>query len=333
MNKDLIKLKLKDTIKLKLKKYPNQFRYIQYIYTFLTEKERLMHKKSYGNLNSDKTILLIRPNTEDGIQGLMSLFIQTMRWIDYAKRKKYIPYIDFQNYKTQYYDAEHNVWDYFFTQPSSLSLEEVYKSKNVLISGNSWRESVNISLCRDKIFTDQDFCKKCCDLIWDNIDLSSEVKKILEYENNNLKVENCIGVYLRGTDYVKLKPAGEYVQPDITDVMEKIDEFIEKYDKDIFLVTEDNSYYQKLLDRYGKRIKIVSFDKFIKDYNVNTFLSKSGMLDVDKKKRGMDYFVKIILLSRCRYLISSITTGSLSAYCFNGGKYEDKYIFNLGYYK
>lgn len=84
---------------------------------------------------------------------------------------------------------------------------------------------------------------------------------------------------------------------------------------------------------FAELITTVSFDSFISGYDGKGYLSKSGLLEEDKKKRGIDYLVKIILLSRCRYLISSITMGSIAAYCFNGGKYEDKYIFDLGYYE
>ena len=56
--------------------------------------DRLEKNKCYGDKNSDKRILLIRPNTEDGVQGLMSLFVQTMRWIEYSNRKGMIPFID-----------------------------------------------------------------------------------------------------------------------------------------------------------------------------------------------------------------------------------------------
>lgn len=84
---------------------------------------------------------------------------------------------------------------------------------------------------------------------------------------------------------------------------------------------------------FPESICTVSFDSFIKGYDGKQYLSKTNLLEKDKKKRGIDYLVKIILLSRCRYLISSITMGSIAAYCYNGGKYEEEYIFDLGYYE
>lgn len=307
-------------------------RYVQFIYNKLFHKERLMKKVSYGETNKEKTIFVVRPNSEDCVQGLMSLFIQSMRWIDYATQKGYEPYVDFLNYKTQYYEEENNVWDYFFSQ--KLKYDDVKNSKNVILSGCSLKKTVNLELFRDRIMKDDVFAKYCHNLIWNNIELSEEVKNILYKEAECLNITSCLGVYVRGTDYVKLQPIGEYIQPSIEDVIEKIDEFLEKYkNTNIFLVTEDGSYYEILKKEFGKKIVLVSYDNFICNYDGKDFLSKSNVLDMDKKRRGMEYLIKILLLSKCKYLISSITYGSLAAYSFNGGKYIDKYIFDLGFYK
>ena len=256
-----------------------------------------------------------------------------MRWINYSNECQYVPYIDFKNYETQYYNGIDNIWEYYFTQPSAITYHEVYSSSNVILSGCTWKKNVDLELYSGEIFKNDQLCEKCFKIIWDNIDLSDEVKEIVCRENENIHVEDCIGIYIRGTDYVKLKPTGEYVQPAIDEVIKKINEFTQKHgNKDIFLVTEDDSYYQILLKEFGNRIKLVSFDSFIQNYDGSTFLSKSNVLNPDRKKRGMDYLVKIVLLSKCKYLISSITMGSIAAYCLNGNHYEDKYIFDLGLY-
>jgi len=323
----------KNKIKLILKKNEIMYNIIRYGYVCLFEYDRLEKKKQYGEKNGDKCILLIRPNTEDGIQGLMSLFIQTMRWIEYARREKMIPFVDFKNYKTQYTDGT-NIWEHYFTQPSKLTMEEVYQSKNVIVSGTTLREQVNPKLFRREVFFDKDICKCCYDVIWNNIKLSSAVEKIVEEENDKINTANCIGAYLRGTDYVKLKPAGEYAQPEVEEFIEKLDKFVKKYPTaNVFLVTEDYYYYLKIKEVYGGKVKTVSFDSFVENYDGKDYLSKTGLLDENPQKRGMDYLTKIVLLSRCKYLVSSITMGSIAAYSMNGGKYEDEMIFDKGVYR
>lgn len=325
MNKNKIKMLLKNNKKI--------YNIVSYIYVFLFDHKRLEKKRKYGNKNSDKSILLIRPNSEDGIQGLMSLFIQTIRWVEYANRKGMIPFIDFKNYKTQYSDGT-NVWEYFFSQPSALTIEEVYESENVVISGTTLYPQVNDKLFRGEVFFDEKLCKNCYHAIWDNIKLNEKVENVVREENINIHVENCIGAYLRGTDYIRLKPSGEYVQPQIDEFIEKLGEFVRKYpEKNIFLVTEDDMYFTKIRECFGDKVKTVSFDSFIKNYNESTYLSKTGVLNKDKYKRGMDYLVKIVLLSRCEQFVGSITMGSIAAYTLNGGNYKEKYIFDLGLYQ
>ena len=324
----------RNRLKFILSKNPRLFNICRYIYTLSFHRERLMRSYSYGEKNQDKTILIVRPNSEDGIQGLMSLLIQTSRWIQYAYDNDYVPFIDFKTYKTQYYDGLNNSWDFFFEQPEKIKFDEVYNSKNVIISGVSLRIRLDDTLFREYIFRDELALQRSHELLKKSIRFSKEVLDVVSEENSHIHVEECIGVYIRGTDYVKLKPAGEYKQPNIQDVCDKVRGFINKYiDKKIFLVTEDADYYKIMRSEFQEKICIVSFDSFISGYNGRDYLSNTQLLNENRKKRGMDYLIKIILLSRCKYLISSITMGSIVAYCFNGGKYEDKYIFDIGYYE
>ncbi|MDO4556725.1 MAG: hypothetical protein Q4B70_16550, partial [Lachnospiraceae bacterium] len=91
--------------------------------------------------------------------------------------------------------------------------------------------------------------------------------------------------------------------------------------------------YDSLYEEFGEKIKLVSFDTFVRGYTGQDVLSRSNVLNADKKKRGQDYLVKMVLLSKCKYLISSVTQGSKFSYILNGGAYSDEYIFNLGLYK
>ena len=115
-------------------------------------------------------------------------------------------------------------------------------------------------------------------------------------------------------------------------VEQQLERFIERYHTSVFLVTEDGNIYDDLRNKFGEYIKIVSYDSFIYDYDGKDVLSRSNVLEDDKKLRGQKYLVKMILLSRCKYLISSITQGSKFSYALNGGKYVDEYIFDLGLY-
>jgi len=322
-------------IKKELNQHQDVIRILRFFYNLVKNPKNLQHKLGFKRINhKDEVIYIIRPNTEDGIQGLMSLFIQTLRKIDYANSKGYIPVVDFKNYLTQYYDGMNNVWENYFTQPSEKSLSEAYSSSQIILSGISLKKNEDVSLFKKDIFFNKEKLNQAHNIIENNIVIQKNVSNIISEERQKLSINNCIGVYIRGTDYVALKPVGEYVQPEVDEVINKMKIFQEKYpDSNFFIVTEDYNIYKKIKKEFSTKVRIVSFDKFIGNYDGSTFLSKANILQDDKVSRGMDYLVKILLLSECRYLISSITMGSIATFAINGGKYEEEYIFDLGVYE
>lgn len=220
----------------------------------------------------------------------------------------------------------------FFKQPLEIKEKEVYSSKNVYLSGWTYRNINPSGLFESDIFFDSVLKKKSSELLKENLAFNDEVLRLVQEESKKIDIKNCIGLYVRGTDYVKLRPSGEYVQPNIDQVKQKVSQFIDKYQTTIFLVTEDGKIYDELIQSFGDYIKIVSYDTFIRNYDGKEVLSKSNVLEDDKKIRGQKYLVKMILLSKCKYLISSMTQGSKFSYLLNDGKYEDEYIFDLGLY-
>ena len=169
-------------------------------------------------------------------------------------------------------------------------------------------------------------------MLCEHIRFSDEVLSIVNKEATSLNISECIGVYIRGTDYVKLKPSGEYVQPSVDQMKCKIHEFENKYSAPIFLVTEDGDIFDNLKKEFGDIVRIVSFDTFIRNYEGKDVLSKSDVLEKDKKLRGQKYLAKMILLAKCKYFVGSMTQGSKFSYILNNGNYSDEYVFDLGLY-
>lgn len=305
---------------------------LKYIYYFIARRNILQKKKSYGKCNADKVIYIIKPDYQDGVEGLLSLIQKQVIYIDYAKKKGYIPFVDWKNYKTQYYDGKNNAWEFFFKQPSEITEAEVYKSQKVYLSGWTFKTANPEGLFEAEVFFDKRIREKSSKLLCEYIHFSDEVLSIVNKEATSLNISECIGVYIRGTDYVKLKPSGEYVQPSVDQMKCKICEFEDKYNAPIFLVTEDGDIFDNLKKEFGDIIRIVSFDTFIRNYEGKDVLSKSDVLEKDKKLRGQKYLAKMILLAKCKYFVGSMTQGSKFSYILNNGNYSDEYVFDLGLY-
>ena len=324
-----IKNKIKSIIRKNKKLNQNIF----YLRMLLFNRSALEQKKSFGELNKDKTIYIIRPLT-NGVEGLMSLFNFVMRRVDYAYRAGYVPVIDMKNYHTQYADgSDDNIWEWYFSQPDSISLEDAYKSKKVILSGFRKDDYLGGSerLFAYDCMVNESFRQQSSRLISDHIKIIDDWEKVINIEAERINISECIGVYVRGTDYLRLKPAGVRIQPDVDMVIEKTKEFVKKYDAPVYVVTEDQSLYERIEKEFPD-VRTISNDVRISDYKGNDFLSKSGVLSDDKKTLGGVYLTKIMLLSKCRFFVGGITSGSIAAVSFKDTAYEDKYVFDLGSY-
>lgn len=308
------------------------------IYYKLRYPSEMQKRISGGTLNPDKIIYIIRPRV-DGTEGLMSLYMNVIRNLFYAEQHGYTCVVDFKNYKTQYSDSDHpgsvNIWDLFFTQPSNIVLEDAYKSKNIIFSG------LEIQLFRPDVLEvsfEKEHLKKLHEFIFSKVDFSEITrKKVSEEEQKlNLNYQTTLGLYLRGTDYTSLKPSGHPIQPTVNQACEKINELLLTHPgiERIFLVTEDNNIYKEIKYRYPDKCSIVSFDSFVKDYSGNHLLAHDKSVSElgTPYERGMNYLVKLIILSKCNYLICGNTMGSWSAAIFNGGIGNYIYAFDLGRY-
>ena len=113
-----------------------------------TIQNRELHK-SFGDENPDKTIYIIRcVNDKSGfyngpINNLMANYFYVLTHLRYARVNGYVPVVDQQNYPV-YNSADSaingtmNAWEYYWKQPSDVSLDEAYRSRNVILSRRKW---------------------------------------------------------------------------------------------------------------------------------------------------------------------------------------------------
>lgn len=307
------------------------FHYIKLYLLHYKEKERKVHK------DNSKYCYIIRFNKKE---GLLSMFFKAAALVEYAEKKGYRAYIDMKNFSTQYTDSEMvNAWEYFFTQPWGMTEETAY-AKNYILYGWQWggyKQFQQANLFGPYFAGNYKRNQEKKKFIFSHFDFSPQIHLMIKEESEKLPdLKNMLGVYIRGTDYIATKPSGHPIQPSIDKIIEKCDDFLSRYTniKGIYLVTEDQKYYETMKVKYKQCLYISYQDNFIKGYNYEkkkylyeTFHNENIV------RRGQEYLCKIILLSKCGYLVSSLTNGSVTALAFNGDEYKDRYIFDLGLYK
>ena len=296
---------------------------------FFNWNER-MHMTHPGKEDPDKIYYVIR--VFDRVEGLLSLYFKGIKQIIWARENGYIPYIDFDSNKCQYHverqiNGTNNAWNYYFKQPFTMTASELKNKKNVLLSGWSKQNQNVQKLSVETVEHNpiREICQSDCAVQPYVLDMVEDIAK------EKFVSGKTLGVFLRGTDYTALKPKGHYKQPTVEQVINKIDDFCCQYDiSKIFIVTEDYTIFQKIKIKYGD-IVFSSDNDFIKDYKANDYLESA--FQNDPYERGLKYLVRLVLLTKCDYLVSSITNGSLFVLAEKQNDYKDKYLFDLGRYE
>lgn len=285
---------------------------------------------SYGDLNPDKTILIIGGHNA----GLYSIIHNVVGYLIYAEEKGYIPVVDYKNNKTFYHDETFNgnLWEEYFDQPSNYSLDEVYSSKNVVHS--------------PIVFSQQFYPRNGLHILNDNekiVEIYNIFDRYIHYNTNTIEYINevyseikgkeLLGLYLRGTDYKSAK--GHAIQPKISLIFDKIDYFLSKYSeiKGIFVSTEEEETLLVIIERYGE---IVYYQKRprIKDFQEGKLAPNISFDGVNDKIRiGREYITDIEILSKLNYFLCGLSNGSAAVIEKNGLKFKEYQVLFEGFNK
>jgi hypothetical protein len=315
-------------------------------------------KASFGELNPDVTFYVIRREPEIG--GLCSHIIFNMLRIIIAEKKKMIPIIDMENYPTYYNEDEPingtmNAWEYYFDQPSSVTLEEVYKSKNVVLSDLLWpgRKFLPDFYGNDFLEDTDNQLEYCCEIVRDYMHFNKYTMCKLNEALASIKRRSgggdILAVMSRGTDFKKLKPFGHHIQPEPEWLIDKSKEIMRKFDiKYCFLNTEEKYVLDMFKCEFGKNLLFLDhsyYDDFNKieapcqadytDANKHLFIGEYIKKTNEKSKFELtfEYLCNVFIASKCEYLLCGKNGGSIAAILFNNRQYKRKFIVELGMYE
>lgn len=272
--------------------------------------------------------------------GLFALYMHVFQQVAYAFANGYIPVVDLKNCDSMYFkdgrEGIDNVWEYFFEQPCGISLEQIPPDAKIVKSKKEDKESFlfNQDLCN--IENSIKTCKKEYPFA-DKMRFNKETASFLEQKYKEIIGDETevLAVLCRGTDYVALRPAYNCVQPEVHEVIEKAKELAKRVNyKKIYLATEDIEIYNTFQKEFGDmlienpqfKLQKIS-DKFIYEYPVER---KDHFYNLAK-----EYLASIYILSKCKYFIGGLTSGTIGVFhlskWFENQKYV--YIFNRGVYK
>ena len=289
-----------------------------------------IHKYNYEN---DKFAIL---TSECSNCGLFSFYIYYLGCVNKYILKGYIPVIDMKSYPIPYNNFtinknKTNPWEYLFEQPFGYTLEEVLQNAKNKEYFNCHDESINRP-SETTIFYNKELIN-----FWHNVSKKYlPIKKEIINESNNIRKylfknsRNILGVKMRGTDYVTVKPKYHPVIPPIEMVISDIKNMTSKNHYDwIFFASEDERMKARIISEFKDKVKYLNANKTINyDYKGNQFftLNKDVVGDLEYAK---NYLMNIYILSKCTDIIMTRGSGGAGIIILTEG-FRNSLIYNLG---
>ncbi len=282
-------------------------------------KNLKLEEKSFGEFNPDKIFYVIRrtPGT-----GMFSNITFVLNHLKICKKFNFIPIIDMENFPTIYNEEKkfknnRNAWSYYFENLNDFKLDEVYKSKNVLITNNKFFRFFSYNIDKDL---------EMSKLLRSEIKPNRYLKKSFLKIKQKFKTENVLGIHFRGTSY-KRSP-GHPLPATKGQMYELAKKIIEKNKIDkIFLVTEEQDYLDFFKKKFGD--KIFSLNSSYRS-NVNDAF-KIYPRNLHRYKLGREAVIEAMLLSSCKHFIFLCSNISSAAIGFNIDNNQKRYEIDNGF--
>lgn len=308
----------------------NQYTWKDYFFWRTRKKYKRFFRKNVYIIRRRSGRKKLEGTTTMGICGIL-LF--NLADIKYADEKGWIPFVDMCTYANSYLEqkdvGKYNAWDFFFEQENSV--EDIKKDNYILSAGILKKDILGYEQLMDKEYHElelESWKKLVRKYVHVNKKILEKVQVFLEDKHFNQK--KVLGVLCRGTDYNNLNPDNHPIQPSISQVIQKIHEFLNDnfYDY-IYLATEDTTYFKEINKEFAG--KVISYVEPSVRYQDGYFLDNIKATTQEKRRSGEEYLVSVLILSRCNAFIGGITSGTICTLLFEE-KMERIFYFQLGFY-
>lgn len=297
---------------------------------------------SFGEKNPNITFYVLRVHMNEVKNGFYNFYDRVLTTYHRTNQLGYQLVVDMKNYYTEYAGKERygliNVWEEYYKQPCGYSLEEVYKSKHVLLSKFDDYE-YNYPNLSNEIFTSNkwwfDVYQKLAELYPNKIKVSEVLREKIKMEMKRLgKLDNVLGVLARGTDMVSLRPHKHFIPYEdkaFMDIVER--KFEEGMYTHIYIATEDADILEQFKKRFEEKIIYTDQIRVTKEIK-GCIIDEKADRENDSFLKGLEYCTSIEVLARCKSFVANCNCGgALGAIAINSGRYRDCEILDAGIYE
>ena len=305
------------------------------IYHWVT-RERL---KNFGNLNKDKIFYVIRSIDDESKfyigpkNNLLANYFYVLSHLQYAIKNKWIPIIDQKNYPVYnkvpcLINGTMNAWEYFWQQPSNYKLEEVYASKNVVLSKRNWFSEWDMGYDASKYLNKNviNFFYQLTKMVPLNFET-----QLLVNEKKKLICENTLGVSFRfgghSPNYYNNKN-GHPIQPDIYEMIRYTQKYMSEWNvKHVYLTSDVIEAIKIFKEEFKEKLIYIDRLRYSMTDKKNDI---SNLYNNNMYKITLDYLIEMELLSKCDFLIGSINSGFRYAVVKNNNKFKNLKVLDYG---
>lgn len=302
-------------------------------------------QKSFGFENLDRTFYVIRSIDDQSrfytgpVHNLLANYFYVLSHLQYAKLRGWVPVVDQLNYPvynsvTVPVNGSMNPWEYFWEQPGGVGLDEVYRSRHVVLSRRSWFGQWDMGYDVRNYFDTHliekfHLLSKMAPLNTPTEEYVCNMRKtLLPAGHETLGVSYRFGGHARSSPY---HGSGHPIQPEVSGLIEVAKECIEKWNmKRIFLASDECNAVQQFQRAFGERL--ITLPRERADAEASYDLEHPNPMYVPEQsyRTALDYLTEMELLSCCGALLGSITSGLRYAIIRNGGRYTHLKILDNG---
>lgn len=298
---------------------------------------------SFGDSNPETVFYILRAHWDEHKNGLFNFFSAAVTAYYHTRKKNQELLIDMKNYYTEYAGLERygkvNVWEDYFSQPSGYSLEEVYQSRNVILSKFNDELYVDADISEyphlsNKWYTDT--YEKLSRMIGNRFKFNSHMLAHLRQEERLFRnrAGGVLGVLARGTDMIYLKPENHFIPYDTDCFIAYVKQWMKRESYDfLYLATEDLDILERFQFHFSDSL-LYSEQQRTRQTGDKMLMEIQFDRENDGFLRGKEYATIIHMLSLCDALVANcICGGVLGALVLNGGKYKQIEVLDAGIYK
>lgn len=282
----------------------------------------------YGEENQDKTFYLIDNITMGGFAGQ---YDAVLGHIIRARKKGYIPYVDLSNPQLNIFsdgvaDDIHNYWEDYFCQATDISIDEIYRSKNVIHNSNisTIYTRINKNNISKRYIASQTVKFNSNTLI-----CIEKKKAEIGWKDGN----KYLGAYYRGTDYRKSEgynPVGHAIVPTIQVFCDCVKKFLVEFGEydGLFFMTEEQESLEYFCEKFDDVMYV--HKERVTNYVAGQTLCNISFPNTSRYENNLLYVVDMALLSECSGIIGTWNGGIRTAMNWNNNKYERVNILDFG---